>query len=210
MNSRQFDESKTEVELLRKAQAGDEAAFSALLAIHLPKMYNWAHQIGKRLRLKDGDEYDIVQDVMLKAWTNISRFRGDSKFTTWLYAIMSNQASNYSTKNQRDSNTISITDIQSRSEFVTDGNEFDQFVRDEETPEELLIANEVRQKVMEIISGLPSKLREAIVLREVGQLSYLEISERTGTKLGTVKTQIHRARVLIDKELTNWQETKEQ
>lgn len=198
----------TEAKLLKMAQAGQREAFDVLVAEYQPKMYSWALKMSRTLNVEHSEVADIVQESLIKAWLNISKFRGDSKLSTWLYTITRHQAINQSKKNQRYSTTHNISEFESfNQDFDHSGPDhlnIENLVVDTDTPDELLVAKEVRRKVMEIIDELPLSLRNIIILREIEQLSYDEISKRTNSKLGTVKTQIHRARERIDKELQKW------
>ncbi len=198
----------TESKLLQMAQAGQREAFDILVAEYQPKMYSWAAKMSRTLNVDHSEVPDIVQEALIKAWLNLSKFRGDSKLSTWLYTITRNQAINQSKKNQRYSTTHNISEFENRNQELdrsgTDNLNIENLVVDIDSPDELLVAKEVQRKVMEIIDELPPSLRNIIILREIDQLSYDEISKRTNSKLGTVKTQIHRARERIDKELQKW------
>ncbi len=204
VNFNERSEDPTEVELLTKARAGNQAAFNSLLAAHRAKMYIWVSQMIRTLNVEHSEIPDIVQEASIKAWLNIDKFRGDSKFTTWLYTITRNQAINQSNQNRRFATTNNISAMETENESIAEDGLINRLAIDTETPEETLAAKELHTKVMMIIDELPPKLRNTIILRELGQLSYEEISQRTGTKLGTVKTQIHRARSAIDKALEQW------
>lgn len=201
-------EQDTEGKLLRLAQEGRRDAFDVLIAPYQPRIYSWATKMSRSLNVEHSEVPDIVQEALIKAWLNIAKFRGDSKLSTWLYTITRHQAINHSKKNQRYANTYNISQIEHMNQQASDaGSEkirIDQLAIDMESPDEILIGQEVKRKVMEIIDGLPSSLRNIIILREIEQLSYQQIADRTGSKLGTVKTQIHRAREKIDSELESW------
>ncbi len=196
----------TESKLLRLAQEGRKEAFDMLVVEYQPKMYSWASKMSRTLNLHQSEVPDVVQESLLKAWLNISKFRGDSKLSTWLYTITRHQAINQSKKNQRYQKTYNISDLETQR-YDSDGGEalrIDHLSIDRDTPDEILIAKEVQRKVMDIIENLPLSLKNIIILREIEQMSYEEISNHTGSKLGTVKTQIHRARERIDRELKQW------
>lgn len=198
----------TETELLKLAQQGKKEAFDLLIVQYQPKMYSWASKMSRTLNVQHSEVPDIVQEALIRAWLNISKFRGDSKLSTWLYTITRHQAINHSKKNQRYANTYNISEFENLNQD-TSGDGFqnlrlDYLAVDRDSPEDILVGQEAKRKVMEIIAGLPTSLKNIIILREIDQLSYEEISVRTGSKLGTVKTQIHRAREKIDSELEKW------
>ena len=198
----------TEEKLLEMAQAGHREAFDILVIEYQSKMYRWAMTMSRSLNVSYSEVADIVQESLLKAWVNLDKFRGDSKLSTWLYSITRNQAINHSKKNRRHDKAHNISEYESIGQDLdgTGGEHLsiENLVIDIDTPDELLLAKEVQRKVMEVIEELPPNLKNIIILREIEQLSYDEISKRTNSKLGTVKTQIHRARDRIDKEMEKW------
>lgn len=201
-------EQDTETKLLRLAQEGRKDAFDVLMAQYQPRIYSWASKMSRSLNVQHSEIPDIVQEALIRAWLNISKFRGDSKLSTWLYTITRHQAINHSKKNQRYANTYNISEIESLNQDSsgtgTEKFKIDYLAVDRDSPDEIFIGQEVKRKVMEIIENLPPNLKNIIILREIEQLSYEQISVRTGSKLGTVKTQIHRAREKIDTELAKW------
>ena len=198
----------TEEKLLKMAQAGHREAFDILVIEYQSKMYRWAMTMSRSLNVGHSEVADIVQESLIKAWLNIDKFRGDSKLSTWLYTITRNQSINHSKKNRRHDKAHNISEYESIGQDLDgSGSEhlnIENLVIDIDSPDELLLAKEVQRKVMEVIEELPPNLRNIIILREIEQLSYDEISKRTNSKLGTVKTQIHRARDRIDKEMEKW------
>ncbi len=197
----------TEEQLIDWAKQGNQAAFELLLKKYRPRMFSWVSKLTHSLKLDITDVNDVVQEASIKAWINIRNFRGESQLSTWLYTITFHQAINLSHKNNRYSNTHRFSDIEAQYARNGDYGEkhdlFDMAI-DIDMPEDIFAAKEVQKKVQQIIDGLPKSLREVIILREYDQLTYEQIAEKTATKLGTVKTQIHRAREKIFEELSNW------
>lgn len=174
-------------QLVERAQNGDKRAFELLIRKYQYKII----QLVSRL-VGDADAPDVAQETFIKAWRALNGFRGQSAFYTWLYRIGINTAKNYLVaRNRRPSNQ----DI--------DVDEAEQFghteqMSDVDTPEALLLSDEIKRKVAETIAKLPPDLRQAITLRELEGLSYEEIAEAMDCPIGTVRSRIFRARETID------------
>ena len=177
----------TDEELVVLAQKGDTRAFELLVRKYQHKIV----QLVGRL-VGDGDAHDVAQETLIKAWRALKGFQGNSAFYTWLYRIGINTAKNHLvSRGRRPSNQ----DID-----VADAEQFGhtEQMSDIDTPESLLLSDEIKQKVGEVIARLPPDLRQAIVLRELEGLSYEEIAEAMDCPIGTVRSRIFRAREAID------------
>ncbi|HET9679557.1 MAG TPA: RNA polymerase sigma factor RpoE, partial [Gammaproteobacteria bacterium] len=158
----------------------------------------YQHKIVKlvsRYVYDNSEAYDIAQESFIKAYRALPRFRGDSAFYTWLYRIAINTAKNHivATKRRPEDQQVDLQDpeqyeIQSRLKHV-------------DTPEGLLLTDEIQLTVENAISELPEELRTAIVLRELEGLSYEEIAEAMDCPVGTVRSRIFRAREAIGQNL---------
>lgn len=177
----------TDEELVLRAQNGDRRAFELLVAKYQHKIV----QLVSRL-VGDGDAPDVAQETLIKAWRALKGFQGNSQFYTWLYRIGINTAKNHLvSRGRRPSNQdIDIVDAEAFGHT--------EQMSDIDTPESLLLTDEIRRKVGEAIARLPPDLRQAIVLRELDGLSYEEIAEAMDCPIGTVRSRIFRAREAID------------
>ena len=124
------------------------------------------------------------QEAFVKAYRALPSFRGDSAFYTWLYRIGINTAKNHLvSRGRRPSNQdIDIADAELYGHT--------EQLSDIDTPESLLLSDEIKQKVGEVIAKLPPDLRQAIILRELEGLSYEEIAEAMDCPIGTVRSRI--------------------
>jgi RNA polymerase sigma-70 factor (ECF subfamily) len=138
---------------------------------------------------------DVVQDAFIKAYRALPAFRGDSAFYTWLYRIAINTAKNALVSAGRRPVTFDL-DAQDAA-----GAEMQARLKDTDTPERMLLTEEIRSIVNRAIEGLPEDLRTAIVLREIEGLSYEEIAKSMDCPVGTVRSRIFRAREAIDRHL---------
>lgn len=182
---------ETDQLLVERVQRGERAAFDVLVR-------KYQHRIVKLVSryVHDGAEaQDIAQEAFLKAWRALPRFRGDSAFYTWLYRIAINTAKNHLVADRRRPEDQQV-DLQDPEEFGIAAR-----LRDEDTPEGLLLTEEIERTVEQAIQALPDELRTAIVLRELEGLSYEEIAQAMDCPVGTVRSRIFRAREAISERL---------
>ena len=186
MTARESDQ-----QLVERVQQGDKKAFDLLVSKYQQRILNL---VGRFVR-NPNDAMDVTQEAFLKAYRALPKFRGDSAFYTWMYRIAVNTAKNYLA-------------VQSRRpmEADQDYDEIEQIdssgvLRDQATPEHMLLRDEIQDTVVNAIEDLPEDLRTAIMLREVEGLSYEEIAEVMDCPIGTVRSRIFRAREAIDKQL---------
>lgn len=178
----------TDMELVERVQQGDKAAFDILVL-------KYQHRIVKlvsRYVREPSDALDITQETFIKAFRALPRFRGDSAFYTWIYRIAINTAKNY---------LVSLS--RRPSEVILDngdgeGPDIETLQKSLETPEHLLLSDEIRETILDAMNELPDDLREAITLREVDGMSYDEIATTMDCPIGTVRSRIFRAREAID------------
>ena len=177
--------------LVRRVQQGDKAAFDALVLKYQHKVL----KLVQRYVRDQAEAEDVVQDAFIKAYRALPAFRGDSAFYTWLYRIAINTAKNALVSAGRRPATY---DFEAQDAA---GAELQARMKDTDTPERLLLTEEIRSTVNRAIEGLPEDLRTAIVLRELEGLSYEEIASSMDCPVGTVRSRIFRAREAIDRHL---------
>jgi RNA polymerase sigma-70 factor (ECF subfamily) len=178
-------------QLVQRVQKGDRSAFDLLVL----KYQHRVLKLVSRFVNNTAEAEDVAQDAFLKAYRALPSFRGESAFYTWLYRIAINTAKNSLVANRRRPVDFDL-DLQ-------DPDQFDRHARLKEvdTPERVLLTEEIRQVVEGAMEQLPEDLRTAIVLRELDGLSYEEIAEAMDCPVGTVRSRIFRAREAIDKRL---------
>lgn len=184
-------EQKVDQALVERVQRGDKKAFDILVL-------KYQHKIIKLISryIRDHSEVlDVAQEAFIKAYRALPRFRGDSAFYTWLYRIAINTAKNYLVAQRRRMPNVDI-DAQEAEQF-----EGAMGLKEQATPEHLLLRDEVESTIFSAIEQLPEDLRTAITLREIEGLSYEEIAEAMDCPVGTVRSRIFRAREAIDKKL---------
>ncbi len=181
----------TDKQLVEKVQRGDKRAFDLLVL-------KYQHKIIKLVSryVRDSNEaMDVTQEAFLKAYRALPNFRGESAFYTWLYRIAINTAKNYLVTLSRRPSEVDISN-EENEQF-----ELESILKDYDTPESLVLTEEIQETIVATIEQLPEDLRMAITLREVEGLSYEEIAEVMSCPIGTVRSRIFRAREAIDQHL---------
>ena len=187
MSDREIDR-----QLVTRAQHGDKQAFGLLVDKYQRKL---ARLLSRFIR-DPAEVEDVTQEAFIKAYRALPAFRGDSAFYTWLYRIGINTAKNYLMAMGRRAPTS--TEVEAEE---AEGFEEGEQLRDINTPESLLLSNEIAQTVNATIERLPEELRTAIQLREIEGKSYEDIAQVMNCPIGTVRSRIFRAREAIAEQL---------
>jgi RNA polymerase sigma-70 factor (ECF subfamily) len=187
MSDREIDR-----QLVERAQRGDKQAFSLLVEKYQRKL---ARLLSRFIR-DPAEVEDVTQEAFIKAYRALPAFRGDSAFYTWLYRIGINTAKNYLMAMGRRAPTSTEVEAEEAEGF----DEGEQ-LRDINTPESLLLSNEIAETVNATIEKLPEELRKAIQMRELEGMSYEDIAQAMDCPIGTVRSRIFRAREAIAEQL---------
>jgi RNA polymerase sigma-70 factor (ECF subfamily) len=180
-----------EAAIVQRCASGDEIACADLVAEHQRMVVQLAINL-----LGDRDEaLDLSQEVFLRVFRTIHRFRGQSSLRTWIYRIAVNQARNrhrfWNRRHRADQ--VSLDEhVATHGEFLSGG---------ESTPDRVLAQKELAGRLQHALDSLPFDQRTAIVLREIDGLSYEEIAFSLGVAIGTVKSRLTRARQALRLEL---------
>lgn len=179
-------------QLVARAQRGDKRAFELLVEKYQRKL---ARLLSRFIR-DPAEVEDVTQEAFIKAYRALPAFRGDSAFYTWLYRIGINTAKNYLMAMGRRAPTS--TEVEADD---AEGFEEGEQLRDINTPESVLLSNEIAATVNATIEQLPEELRTAIQLREIEGMSYEDIAHVMQCPIGTVRSRIFRAREAIAEQL---------
>src|SRR6476469_1685586 len=178
------------LDCIRRAQAGDVAAFETLYRDHSARIFALC------LRLKGGDRTEateLMQDAFVRAWRRLSTFRGDSAFSSWLHRLAVNtMLENARTEKRRVARVLSMEDTSAlpgaaRSSGI-----------------------DLKMEMEEAVASLPKGARTAFVLHDIEGYQHQEIAEQLSVSIGTVKAQLHRARRLLRDKLDGRSEVKKQ
>ena len=174
-----------ERELIRRAQEGDHDAFSALMGTHKNPLIQVAYGF-----LHDREEaLDAAQEVFLKAYRKIHTFKSESSIYTWLYRIMVNHCKDRLRSRKR-TNALSL------DAWNEDGQTF-EIPDNSDDPAQTTILSEREKIVRDAIDALPDKHKKVLLLRELGGLSYKEISDVMKCREGTVMSRLFHARRML-------------
>ncbi|MBQ9412064.1 MAG: sigma-70 family RNA polymerase sigma factor [Oscillospiraceae bacterium] len=169
--------------LIGRVLAGDTDAFEPLVTENQNKVFHLA----LRLLGNEADAADAAQEAFLKAYTSLSGFRGDSRFSVWLYRLTNNVCLDMLRRQKRQSAVSLYTE--------DDGEEAELTLPDGGPgPEELLLRAEDARLVRAAMDALPEDLRRILSLREIGGMSYEELAATLELEPGTVKSRLNRAR----------------
>ena len=164
-----------EAEHVRRAMVGDEAAFEELVGGHRVRLWS----ICLRITGNQQDAEDALQDALMAAWLHLGSFRLESRFGTWIYRIAANAA---------------IGVLRRRRDVPTEPAEMPERDAHGDHAQTVVDRVEVRAR----IARLPEPFREALVLREIGDLTYEEIAAHQDVGIQTVKSRLHRARAALN------------
>jgi RNA polymerase sigma-70 factor (ECF subfamily) len=168
-------------ECIARAQRGDAAAFSKLMARYQDRIYRFL----VRLTRSQDDALELTQETFLSAYQALARWRPDARFTTWLFRIARNQAIDWLRRNRR-------------VEFVALDEEQDLRVADPAPTPDATLQTVQRLRALErALARLSTEHREILLLREIEDMSYDDIADVLDISLGAVKSRIARARARL-------------
>ena len=166
--------------LIRQVLAGDTDRFEALVRANEKGVY----ALALRMLGSEQDALDASQEAFFRAYRALGSFRGDSRFSVWLYRLTANVCLDALRRAGR-WDAVSLTDEEGGELTVPDSRN---------DPQRLLERRELRRAVRAALDALPAAFRLVLVLRDIEGLSYDEIAQVTGLEPGTVKSRIFRAR----------------
>lgn len=184
--------SENERNLVERAKSGDIEAFEQLIIGCQKKVFNIAY----RMIGNYDDANELAQEVFLKAFRSIKKFKGDSLFSTWIYKVTANVCLDEIRKRKKKV----VISLDQQIEF-NDGEVKRQIPDSAPTPDMEAETNELKNVVNESIAQLNEDYKSMIILRDIQGLSYDEISKIVNCPEGTVKSRINRARQALKKVL---------
>lgn len=174
-------------DLLRRAQAGDEAAFGTIMRSYYERTFRLVYSIVRH----EADARDVCQEIWLTVWRELPKFRGEARFGTWLHPIATRRALDHLRKRRPwfdrflpfDTGDTSVTSAPEPATTLDAGTHAE--------------GTERRAALQAALAALPPKLRAVLALREVEGLSYAEIAQATAIPAGTVMSRLYHARRLL-------------
>jgi len=189
----------SDIELVRRAKAGDLDDFEELVGRHERQVYTLALRIVQNPH----DAEDVTQQAILSALENLAGFREEARFATWLYRIATHAALKIIRKRQG-LHTVSLEEA-TEPRDGTDEIPHPEFIADwRQSPEELVERNETRRLLDEALAQLDEKHRLVFLLRDVEGLSVKETADALGLSEANVKVRLLRARLQLRERLTRY------
>ncbi len=188
------DASASEPALVKRAREGDEHAFGELMQLHYEKVFR---RVAAIVRHQE-DARDLCQEIWLTVWKQLGSYRGEARFSTWLFPLATRRAIDHLRKRRRwfsrflpfaraDGETDSVIEIE-----VPDPGP---------GPREQAVRHDQRERIENAMAALPPGPRAVLALREIEGLSYAEIATTLDCPVGTVMSRLHQARRLLLNEL---------
>lgn len=173
----------TEQQWIARARHGDADAFEQLVVAYEGPVYRLALRMCRQHCGCAGsteDAREVTQDAFLAAWRGLPAFRGDSRFSSWLYRLTTNAAIDFLRREKHHLGNLPLEEAPERP--------------DPQQPELLAEQREQQEALQRALDQLSSEHRQVLLLRVVQQLSYDEIAQALSLESGTVKSRISRAR----------------
>ncbi len=181
-------EAEAEMDLVRRACAGDQDAFAVLVQHQQRRAYILAF----RMLGNEDEAAEAVQEAFLSAWQSLHTFRGEARFSTWLYRIVYHACLRMLEQRRRDTRDKNAATLQAQeSARLEAGQEVHTILTDRERA----------RTIQQAIQQLPGKYRAVLILRHLQELTYEEIAHSLGLPVGTIKTHLFRARNLLKERL---------
>lgn len=203
MTTEQIQTIENESELVRKAKAGDERAFTALVKKYESTVYSFAFKVCR----DEEQATETLQDTFINVYRKLDQFNGKAKFSTWLYQIVTNNCLMKRRKSKLEQSSISLESTES-----TQGeNHSESPIRPirtvplmDSTPQDDIVNKELREHLDQAILLLPMDQRIAFILRDVEGRSSEEAAKILKTSVPALKSRLRRARVFLQQQLQEY------
>ncbi len=187
-------DSRKDKMIIEAVNNGEIELFSLLIERYQDRVYSTTYRmLGNR-----EDALDISQEVFLKVFKKLSSFNFESTFSTWLFKVTANKC--------RDQLRHRKTKINKNKVSLEHSEENGVYFENDDNPEELYLEKEAEKNIMQLINNLKTDFKEVIVLRDIEDFSYQEISEMLSIPPGTVKSRISRARKYLKEDIIKLRE----
>ena len=178
-------DNKTDEELIENFQNGDVNSYNQLIYRYKDRLFNYIYQFVHDVHLAE----DLLQDTFFKLYTHKNSYKRIAKFSTWIYTIAGNFAKTELRKTKRRKTYAASELLFEETEFI---------IKDESNnPDKSILDNSLKKDLKKCLSELPLNFQTIIILRDIQELSYDEISTIVELPLGTVKSRINRARLKL-------------
>ena len=173
-----------ELQIIEKVKSGDGNAFEELVLANQHNVYNLALKLTKN----EEDAQDVSQEAFFKAYTQLDSYRGESRFSVWMYRLTYNLCIDFLRKKPRAVMVPLTYQEDDKDEAVIEIPDLRNL------PEDTVLRNELRKTINESINELAHDFKEILVMREISAMSYSDIAATLSINEGTVKSRLARAR----------------
>ncbi len=182
--------------LVERARIGDYVAFEALVRKHQRRVFAVALGIVKN----PAEAEEVVQETFLSAFEHLDGFRGEARFSTWIFRVASNHAL-MKLRKKRPEAVGDLADLEpsmARARARSEGTSpFDALTLWARRPDEAAAAHEVQEALHDALAALPEEERALLLLRSLDDASHDELARTFGTTVSAVKSRLHRTRLLL-------------
>jgi len=185
--------------LVERLRGQDEQALAELSSLYGAKIY----QLAFRYMRNHEDAEEVVQDVLLKVFRKIELFRGDSALSSWVYRITFNTAMSR-LRRTRSARLAEVTELEIGTSPQDDGPGAFDPADWSQMADEAMLRQELRERLVAAVGDLPAIYREPVILRDLRGLSTEEASTRLRVKDQTLKSRLHRGRLLLRERLADF------
>jgi len=191
-----------DVELVRRAQQGDAAAFAELVARHQRQLY----RLALRMTGSEADAQEVLQEAFLNAYQKLPNFRGEAQFSSWLYRIAANSALMRLRRKRRAPDALTDQPLELQGPKFSAEGYLDPPPRSDwsQRADEKMMDRELGTAIDQAVTGLPEDYRTVFLLKDVDGLSNEEIAEALDLTVPAVKSRLHRARLALREKLSDF------
>lgn len=177
-----------ESDIIIEIQKGNTEMFSKIVDIYKNRVFSFAYKFTNDYN----EAQDLSQEIFIKIFNNITRFKFECSLSTWIYKIATNMCIDYKRKKKMK--------VSSLNENYNYEDSFDINLNSKDSsPEQIVISDEKQREVHRVIYNLPDIYKSVIIMYHLNELSYKEISKALGIPQKTVETRLYRARQLLKK-----------
>jgi RNA polymerase sigma-70 factor, ECF subfamily len=189
-----------ELQLVDRLRAGDDSAVTDLSVLYGPKIF----QLAIRYMKNREDAEEVVQDVLLKIYQKIDAFRGDSALSSWIYRITFNTAMSR-LRHTRAMRMAEVSEVAIGTEASPGAPSARKDPADwSSMADEEILRRQMRERLIEAVDDLPAIYREPVILRDLRGMSTEEASSALQLKDQTLKSRLHRGRLLLRRRLSDF------
>jgi RNA polymerase sigma-70 factor (ECF subfamily) len=189
----------TESALVERLRGQDEHALAELSSLYGPKIF----QLAFRYMRNHEDAEEVVQDVLLKVFRKIELFRGDSALSSWIYRITFNTAMSR-LRRTKAARAAEVTELEIGTSVTEDAMSGHDPADWSNMADEEMLRRELRERLISAVGDLPAIYREPVILRDLKGLSTEEASTQLRVKDQTLKSRLHRGRLLLRERLADF------